>query len=378
MNWKPAFRLSPKSSRKLRWAFGLSLGFLQIKAWADEYYTIQKGDTLSEIAQSKVGSPVYPRKTGSLQKILKKNQGIKNPNLIYPGQRVRLSDEGEVIFQDDPRFNEPLNPPPAPPPAAEAPPPVEVTDPRPKYERDWDYTRLHGRIVFLWEPNYLSLSQTLQANNTHFLAKGSLVRAFSLYGAHNLGPRLAMDGKVNYEDSHNIQTGTGSFLITHHSSGKVGINAGLSYKFFPISFVSVAPRLGIALTPTELFHFVSNTDLEVDQLGVMMATVGMNIAVPAPAYLSFANERDTSYLQLEYRRHQPSKSNYDFSQAPIQVIETRLIYEQPLRKSPSSVFYGVFYRQSWAHFTNSADDWKLRESIYGIVLGLGMNVFKNP
>jgi len=44
------------------------------------YYTVKKGDTLSEIA-SRYGT--------TYQKLAKEN-GIKNPNLIYPGQKLRI------------------------------------------------------------------------------------------------------------------------------------------------------------------------------------------------------------------------------------------------------------------------------------------------
>ena len=45
------------------------------------YYTVVSGDTLSDIAQ-KYGT--------SLASILKLNPGIKNPNVIYPGQKIRM------------------------------------------------------------------------------------------------------------------------------------------------------------------------------------------------------------------------------------------------------------------------------------------------
>ena len=49
-------------------------------ATAATYYTVQKGDTLSEIAA----------KYGTTWQKLQKLNGIKNANLIYPGQKVRV------------------------------------------------------------------------------------------------------------------------------------------------------------------------------------------------------------------------------------------------------------------------------------------------
>lgn len=50
-----------------------------------EYYVIQKGDTLSKIAQQYLGNAAaYP-------KIFEANREvIKDPDLIYPGQKIRI------------------------------------------------------------------------------------------------------------------------------------------------------------------------------------------------------------------------------------------------------------------------------------------------
>ena len=50
-----------------------------------EYYVIQKGDTLSKIAQHYYGDPMaYP-------KIFEANREvIQNPDKIFPGQKIRI------------------------------------------------------------------------------------------------------------------------------------------------------------------------------------------------------------------------------------------------------------------------------------------------
>jgi hypothetical protein len=55
-------------------------------------YTVKEGDTLSQIAGRELSRPIYGAK-GSLQKILERNQEIKDPNRIHPGQVIRLSDD---------------------------------------------------------------------------------------------------------------------------------------------------------------------------------------------------------------------------------------------------------------------------------------------
>ncbi|MGD8912285.1 MAG: peptidoglycan-binding protein LysM [Candidatus Thiodiazotropha sp.] len=50
-----------------------------------EYYTIERGDTLSAIAQRFLG------KASDYQKIFEANREvIKDPDLIYPGQKIRI------------------------------------------------------------------------------------------------------------------------------------------------------------------------------------------------------------------------------------------------------------------------------------------------
>ena len=46
-----------------------------------QYYTVKKGDTLSHIAV---------RYKTTVSNLVKLNPSIKNPNLIYPGQRIRV------------------------------------------------------------------------------------------------------------------------------------------------------------------------------------------------------------------------------------------------------------------------------------------------
>ncbi len=52
-------------------------------------YEVQSGDTLSQIAQKLLGSPVYP-KDGSLQKLLKLNPSITNPDFLREGTTLKV------------------------------------------------------------------------------------------------------------------------------------------------------------------------------------------------------------------------------------------------------------------------------------------------
>jgi hypothetical protein len=63
-------------------------------------YNVKKGDNLSKIAASHNPGPIYGSK-GSLEKILSLNPSIKNKNLIYPGQILKLENPLEKVNDQD-------------------------------------------------------------------------------------------------------------------------------------------------------------------------------------------------------------------------------------------------------------------------------------
>lgn len=66
--------------------------FISTEASAEDFYIVQKGDTLSEIAMKFMGNPVYHTKNGTLTKVINLNPSHQqNPDLIYPGQKIRIS-----------------------------------------------------------------------------------------------------------------------------------------------------------------------------------------------------------------------------------------------------------------------------------------------
>ncbi|MBW1892963.1 MAG: LysM peptidoglycan-binding domain-containing protein [Deltaproteobacteria bacterium] len=63
----------------------------EVKQKAEFYYTVKKGDTLWDISKHFFDSPwVWPG-------LWSKNTQIKNPHLIYPGNRIRIFQEDGVI-----------------------------------------------------------------------------------------------------------------------------------------------------------------------------------------------------------------------------------------------------------------------------------------
>jgi nucleoid-associated protein YgaU len=63
-------------------AYGLNAPPQQAKV---EYYVIQKGDSLSAVAKRYYGNAKdYPRIFDANREV------IKNPDLIYPGQKIRI------------------------------------------------------------------------------------------------------------------------------------------------------------------------------------------------------------------------------------------------------------------------------------------------
>ena len=70
-----------KESIALDVAVAIADGFGLKKKDVKQYYIVKKGDTLNEIAH---------RNNTTLTNILKLNPGIKNPNLIYINQKIRV------------------------------------------------------------------------------------------------------------------------------------------------------------------------------------------------------------------------------------------------------------------------------------------------
>lgn len=75
-----------------------------------EYYVIKKGDTLWDITRKLLKDPLKWRRVWRL------NPHIKNPDLIYPGNRVRITPAGEIVITapDEPAPAEPAPVAPAP------------------------------------------------------------------------------------------------------------------------------------------------------------------------------------------------------------------------------------------------------------------------
>ena len=73
--------------------------FLEEKDFPEEsnsYYTIKRGDTLSEIAQSFIGDPVFDKKSGSLIFLLRYNPHIANPDQIKIGTKIQLPPSAKI------------------------------------------------------------------------------------------------------------------------------------------------------------------------------------------------------------------------------------------------------------------------------------------
>lgn len=92
-------------------AIVLSIGVSRLARGKErERVIISKGQVLSVIAQKYIGSPIYT-KSGSLAKLLELNPQIKNPDLIFPGQKIYLSrpttqlDQRQVASQAQPQIS---------------------------------------------------------------------------------------------------------------------------------------------------------------------------------------------------------------------------------------------------------------------------------
>ncbi len=59
-------------------------------------YFVKKGETLSQIAQKTIGKPVFDKKVGSLQLLLKYNMQIKSPDNIEVGDKIFIPSLEEI------------------------------------------------------------------------------------------------------------------------------------------------------------------------------------------------------------------------------------------------------------------------------------------
>ena len=59
-------------------------------------YIVKRGDTLSEIAQSLIGDPVFKKNSGSLKFLLSYNPHISNPDKIKVGMSIQLPPREEI------------------------------------------------------------------------------------------------------------------------------------------------------------------------------------------------------------------------------------------------------------------------------------------
>jgi LysM repeat protein len=67
--------------------------------YASDFYSVKKGDNLNVILNRFIDYGVGPSKSALYQDILKYNQFIKNPNLIYPGQKISLPELHDVVYE---------------------------------------------------------------------------------------------------------------------------------------------------------------------------------------------------------------------------------------------------------------------------------------
>ena len=61
-----------------------------------ELYYVRKGETLSQIAQKVIGRPVFDKKIGSLQLLLRYNLQIKSPDNISVGDKIFIPSSEEI------------------------------------------------------------------------------------------------------------------------------------------------------------------------------------------------------------------------------------------------------------------------------------------
>lgn len=138
--------------KKTALLFG-SCALIAIYAFAEDTYTIRKGETLSQIVQRIFPHNLIYGRRGKLREILSLNPKLKNPHLVFPGQRVIIATQAPIEAKPVARKE------------------VSLPEPRPiEIRREVSFTP----IVEEWNLSLLYGAKQLSLNQSGSLGKASL------------------------------------------------------------------------------------------------------------------------------------------------------------------------------------------------------------
>jgi LysM repeat protein len=231
---------------KLTFASILGLSVFTASAFALSY-VVKKGDILSRIAQKKIAGPIYG-KGGSLQKLLELNPKIKNPNLIFVGDRIQIPYE-QPSFAD----STPASTPPVSRASAAESEKIETDASFKAHHRPFEISISAGNSYFT-STDKLNNSKAGVASNINFGASAVYVQ--------NISGLLHLKGKIALEhQSYNpIDTRT---LI---NSNRIYLDYGLG--LLMLHNIDLISELTVGMQARPLLRTNSSTSLIIDAVSI--------------------------------------------------------------------------------------------------------------
>lgn len=341
-----------------------------------ETYTVKPGDTLSNISQSKVGSPVYP-KEGSLRRVLILNDSIKNPDRIYPKQQIKLRIEELMVPGATPLDSE-ASPPPAPAvppeaPAAQAPltageaeaPATAGLEAAPSPAPGTSVAKTGPRWNLaaraFYEPRYLSVEQTLRSTQDSFKMSGYIFSQVSLELEAVLWDLLQFEAGVSYFNAHNFAASFKRYAfsqasdVTWEPRAKFGVRIPVGEK------MRLVPYVGYSSRSSPHFLLDSNTTLFLSLDEYRFGAFGLRW------------ESDHAFgrlrADLSYLRPLSGSSTFDFVEKERR-FEFRALYGRAIRESRWAWYAGISASNASAAFDILPDQWDLGARSYGLLFGI--------
>jgi LysM repeat protein len=234
---------------KLTFASILGLAVFTASAFALSY-VVKKGDILSRIAQKNIAGPIYG-KGGSLQKLLELNPKIKNPNLIFVGDRIQIPYEQPSFADSTPAST---------PPASRA--PAAESEKIETIETDTSFKAHHRPFEISISAGNSYFTSTDKVNNSKAGVASNINFGASAAYVQNISGLLHLKGKIALEhQSYNpIDTRT---LI---NSDRIYLDYGLG--LLMLHNIDLISELTVGMQARPLLRTNSSTSLIIDAVSI--------------------------------------------------------------------------------------------------------------
>lgn len=264
-------------------AYGAFAGDAQMRT-----YTVRPGDTLSFIAVREVGSPIYGP-LGSLIRVIEANDGVSEPNRIFPGTLIFIPVPDRRIAAITPEA--PAVPVPSPDPTP-APTPIPTPTPSCHCADQGPVREVDQKSWIVIQPRF-SFS-TIESNDVTNNAKAKLASDLS-YGAAlqwvqqwskawESAIKFGFD-KVSYSTTSNTKRFSTSDAILYQFELEMARRVGRA-RF----------SLGLGAFQSPFIRAISSTILTIDKVAIRQARAAFEYTFYQSETFRFSNELGFGYL----------------------------------------------------------------------------------